>query len=90
MSKLQPPRHELQHLLDQISNLHGDISLIDQEIEKYEDFILGEGWTEGNIKVGWTKGDAFSNKMNTHLLNRDRLFSLSSITSAASIHLGPI
>ena len=28
--------------------------------------------------------------MSTHLLNRDRLFSLSSITSPASIHLGPI
>ena len=41
MSSLRPYRNEVQHLLDQIMNLHGDITHIDQEIEKYEDYLIG-------------------------------------------------
>ena len=51
---------------------------------------MGEGWAEGNIKIGWTKGDEFSTKMFTPLANKDRIFSLSSITSPASLRLDPI
>lgn len=68
----------------------GEICEIDQEIYRFENILMGEGWSEGNIKVGWTRGDIFAGRMSTNLLNRDRIFSLSSITSPASLHLGSV
>lgn len=61
--------------------LEGCIAEIDREIIQFENSIFGSGWSEGNIKIGWARGDIFSDPISTSLQNRDRLFSLSSITS---------
>ena len=61
--------------------LEGCIAEIDREIIQFENNIFGSGWSEGNIKIGWTRGDIFLDPISTSLQNRDRVFSLSSITS---------
>ena len=90
MADKESLKREFQQIIDDALNLEGEIRFIDEEIEKYENYLMRDGWSEGNIKIGWDLGDTFSSKMFTPLLNRDRIFSLSSATSPASKHLDPI
>ena len=90
MADKESLKREFQQIIDDALNLEGEIRFIDEEIEKYENYLMRDGWSEGNIKIGWDLGDTFSFKMFTPLLNRDRIFSLSSATSPASKHLDPI
>ena len=69
--------------------LSGEIVELDQEIERREDDLIGRGWVEGNVVLGWPAEDHFPNRRRIELMPRHRLFSLSSTTSYISQHLPP-
>jgi hypothetical protein len=71
----------LQELLDEEQQIQGEINDIDEGICQLESKQFEEGWREGNLKIGWTRNDIFSVPMETPIANRDRMFSLSSVTS---------
>lgn len=89
--KGQKPRRDLQALLEDRGKLEGEIAFIETQIDDMETTYLEKTLLEGNVVIGWSRHPPPSGLPPKVAIDcRLKLFSLSSLSSAAFSELGAV
>jgi hypothetical protein len=75
-------------MLDREMKLKIELKEFEKQIEEYETTYFEKYWNEGNIVLGWSKVVVPPLPHNTpkiKLVTKDKLFSLSSVTSQVNL-----
>ena len=82
-------RGELQTLLEERSKLEGEIALIETQIDDLETAYFEKTLLDGNVLVGWNRHPPLGTlPPAVSVDSKQKLFSLSSLSSAAFSQLG--
>jgi hypothetical protein len=88
----QKLKESVQKLLEEENEITGQIVQIEHQIDELESLYLERTWFDGNVYLGWNKNVPTNNPNHHHIkINidpKEKLFSLSSITSNAFASIG--
>ena len=85
LNKPSPTAPTIQTLLDESNQIEGLLSKLQNQINDLETSYLQRTWYDGNIYIGWNKNLPNPNPhhIKINIDSKEKLFSLSSITSPA-------
>ena len=82
-----------QAMLENSLKAKAELKELEEQIEDFESNYFEKTWNDGNITLGWSKINIPpppSNAPKIKLIPKDKIFSLSSVTSNPNFELGEI